>query len=84
MDQQTQNMKCRQCETTNPLVYTEPNNGSCLCLDCGEKTKQDVAVNKLLATGWKVYDFSGGTVFLTRGEGKTSVKSTGKIAPPPW
>ena len=49
---ETQSMKCRQCETTNPLVYTEPNNGSCLCLDCGEKNNDpDLvgALRKLLA-----------------------------------
>mgnify|MGYP005827458665 FL=1 len=32
--QRLPDMTCRQCEATNPLVYTEPNNGSCLCLDC--------------------------------------------------
>ena len=54
----TQEMTCRQCETINPMVYTEPNNGSCLCLDCGEKTKQDVRTIHFPAnTGLKPREF---------------------------
>jgi len=46
--------------------------------------KQDAVVDKLIASGWKIYDLSGGTIFLRRGDMVTSVKSTGHVAPAPW
>ena len=45
---------------------------------------QRAAIDKLLAAGWKIYDLSGGTIFLRRGDMVTSVTSSGQVAPAPW
>lgn len=84
---ETQSMKCRQCETTNPLVYTEPNNGSCLCLDCGEKNNDpDLvgALRKLLAYANKYSDSMKehrlGASELGENADSTSVAALARIA----
>ena len=87
MTEQTQSMKCRQCKTTNPLVYTEPDSGSCLCLNCGEKNNDpDLvgALRKLLAYANKYSDsmeeHGFGASELGKNADSTSVAAMARIA----